>query len=98
MASNCKSGKLLQSVKQIFWYSAGSQYGLDHFGIYQFIGIPDPVVRHLVSVRNEMGIAPFRKKLALRWKGNSDNLYLEKFKPQMSIMYLLYFPWSDYNT
>lgn len=82
MSSNYRSGKLLQNVKQIFWYFAGSQYG---FGYFMITIILDPVVRHVVSPRNLMGTAPFRRKLTFRWKGNCDNLYLEKFKPQMGI-------------
>lgn len=43
-----------------------------------------------------MGIAPFRRKLTSRWRGNCDNFYLEKFKPEMSIKICCVF--SDLNT
>lgn len=58
--------------------------------------IPDPVVRHVVSLRNLIGIASLRRKLTFRWRGNCGNHYLEKFKPQMSIKICCVF--SDLNT
>lgn len=81
MASNCRSGKRLQNVKWIFWYFVGSQYGFGHFMITIIL---NPVVRHVVSLRNLMGIAPFRRK------GNCDNLYLENWSNRWALKFAVF--------
>lgn len=52
---------------------------------------------YLVSVRNHVSMATYRRKIALRWKGKGDNLHLEKVKLWRSFLDVLYSSQTEYN-